>query len=94
MMKTFKQIYEEVEKALGETPEPELYAQRNDWANLAMEEWFRVCTLCHKKCKNYRGVIIHTAKVHRETYLLAKKTRAALQYGDAKVYTYWDLKHD
>lgn len=81
-MKTFKQIYKEVEKALRSTPEPQLYPKsdkvRVEYINRAMEEWFSVCTLCHKKMKNYRGVILHTAKVHRETYLLARAQRHAL----------------
>lgn len=71
-MLTLKNLLKQMPKLEIAPVDDEEYSK---FANRAMAEWFSICTICKGKFKNYLGVILHTAKKHRKTYLLAQKMR-------------------
>ena len=95
-MRTFNQIYKEVEKLLKGQPEP-VYSdiEVNSMVNKAIDELHRVCIICGKKFKNYRGVIIHSAKMHKKEYKLAKMDKWVRRYGqwNGKYIVRWDKQN-
>lgn len=60
----FKQIYQQVKKHIKSKPVSDEEAAK--YINIALEEWHKLCYVCHKKLPTVKGVMIHIGKVHKQ----------------------------
>lgn len=64
-MTTLKQILKEMSVYLDDNSPVISDKKASEYINDAMEIWESICEVCGKRCKNYKGKVIHRSKMHK-----------------------------